>query len=265
MRVFGKSVIKFHFVLLALAFSIPVLGSQARPSSLRPKFNPAANPARPQPAKPRFNRAAKPSTKHKPSWGHPAPRLFRARGQGPSFRLRPPKAPWRRLSRKFRSLASPRLKHRFVWSALTPRQVAAIRTRIDGKLATRFNRTIRINAKNRKLRNIVNQQYRREAKIGSGSTAAAIRHFVKTGQGKNHLVKGVADLNGLRNLLRSKKIRLSRHDSIVAKSLERDLTHALGKARAKGLLRVNRHRWQHRQSVHDAWKLMKGVKVEHKP
>jgi hypothetical protein len=81
---------------------------------------------------------------------------------------------------------------------------------------------------NPKLRNTVDELYRENAKIGSGSTADAIREEAITGNpvgGKRHRIKGTQRIANLQRILRTQD--LNEHDSAVAKSLLQDLIDAL--------------------------------------
>ena len=81
---------------------------------------------------------------------------------------------------------------------------------------------------NEKLKNIINNLYRPGAKIGSGSTADAIRYELQTGDllsKTGHMQKGKDYLTGLNNLL--EKENLSITDNAVTKFLIKDLTDAI--------------------------------------
>jgi len=82
--------------------------------------------------------------------------------------------------------------------------------------------------KNQKLRNMLTMFNRTGTGIGTGSTADAIRHELKTGVavgGKFHFTKGVEMRNGLKKLLDDSN--LDPKDREVVKELLRDLQNAL--------------------------------------
>ncbi len=84
-------------------------------------------------------------------------------------------------------------------------------------------------ATNTALRNTIKELYRPGAKVGNGSTAAAIRRELKTGilvGGKSHLIKGRERMRRLEKLLDHGN--LSRKDTIIAKKLYNDLKKAFG-------------------------------------
>lgn len=87
---------------------------------------------------------------------------------------------------------------------------------------------------NPKLANIIKNQFKggeSYKRIGDGTTASAIRWERATGKlvgGKNHMIKGKQDSNGLRNLLKGKSGPLSEHDRQVAQALLDDLQNAMG-------------------------------------
>lgn len=133
----------------------------------------------------------------------------------------------------------------------------------DPRLAPRFNRTIMTRVKHMKLRRIVESNYRRDARVGTGSTASAVQSYLKTKRGKPHLQKAVDSLKAVREVLRRPhgKIRVPRaarlrtrfrahalkrlrnNDLLVARHLEATLGRALREAHAKGLIRRNGRRW----------------------
>ncbi len=79
-----------------------------------------------------------------------------------------------------------------------------------------------------KLRNRIDQLYRANAKVGSGSTADAIRHELKTGEllsPKGHFQKGIEMRNGLMKDIKSG--RLNEVDTTIARRLVKDLQNAL--------------------------------------
>jgi hypothetical protein len=80
------------------------------------------------------------------------------------------------------------------------------------------------------LANIVNDLYRENAKIGSGSTAAAIREEITTGikvGGKSHIQKGKEYVVFLDGWLK-RKIDASVGDVTIAENILKDLKDALG-------------------------------------
>jgi hypothetical protein len=80
-----------------------------------------------------------------------------------------------------------------------------------------------------KLKEIVNDLYRPNAKIGSGSTADAIRHELLTGnpvKGKVHLQKGDDSLRALNRWNRNNSTA-SPGDRAAAESLIKDLNDAM--------------------------------------
>ena len=87
---------------------------------------------------------------------------------------------------------------------------------------------------NPKLANIIENQFKggdSYKRIGDGTTASAIRWERATGKlvgGKNHMIKGKQESNGLRNLLKGKSGPLSEHDRQVAQALLDDLQNAMG-------------------------------------
>lgn len=83
-------------------------------------------------------------------------------------------------------------------------------------------------AQNPKLRNLVDKLYRRNAQIGSGSTADAIRYELKTGQllsPSGHFIKGQEVRTALRRLIRSQA--LDEGDRQIARYLLRDIQNSL--------------------------------------
>ncbi|MBR4791069.1 MAG: hypothetical protein IK024_09290, partial [Treponema sp.] len=81
---------------------------------------------------------------------------------------------------------------------------------------------------NPKLKNFINMLYRAGAKIGSGSTADAIRYELQTGNllsPNGHLQKGKEALVGLSNLLETQN--LSVEDTAIVKFLIQDLQNAI--------------------------------------
>lgn len=83
---------------------------------------------------------------------------------------------------------------------------------------------------NLKLRRVVNQLYRKDATVGSGSTADAARVEIanpgsKVG-GKDHVTKAKNSLNALNNIL--KDSNLTPHEHMIAENIKLDLQDALG-------------------------------------
>lgn len=84
-------------------------------------------------------------------------------------------------------------------------------------------------ATNIKLKNIIKELYHPGSKIGDGSTAAAIKHELKTGElvgGKSHITKGKERLKNLENILNNKNLNIK--DRKIAQKLYKDLKKALG-------------------------------------
>jgi hypothetical protein len=82
---------------------------------------------------------------------------------------------------------------------------------------------------NERLRKAVDELYRPGAKIGSGSTADAIRYELKSGRkigGRSHIIKGRERLRQLERILTQEN--LSADDSATARTLAEDLRRALG-------------------------------------
>jgi hypothetical protein len=80
------------------------------------------------------------------------------------------------------------------------------------------------------LQKLMRQQYRENAKIGSGSTAAAIRYERATGElvgGKSHAQKGLNDLQALKKWLQNNPTASS-GDRAAAENVIKDLEDALG-------------------------------------
>ncbi|MDQ3960325.1 MAG: hypothetical protein M3255_08645, partial [Pseudomonadota bacterium] len=87
------------------------------------------------------------------------------------------------------------------------------------------------NVENKKLENIIKDLYREKAKVGSGSTADAIRHELQTGDlvgGRSHIRKGQDALRGIEKLLGQ---GLSAGDKQKAGFLANDLRDALSKVK----------------------------------
>ncbi|MFZ9595025.1 MAG: pre-toxin TG domain-containing protein [Bdellovibrionia bacterium] len=81
-----------------------------------------------------------------------------------------------------------------------------------------------------KLFNFMKNQYRRNAEIGSGSTAAAIRHELTSGdlvKGKTHIEKGQNDVRGLRHWLKENPTARP-GDRAAAENVLKDLVDSLG-------------------------------------
>ncbi len=79
------------------------------------------------------------------------------------------------------------------------------------------------------LKNTIKELYKPGAKVGDGSTAAAIKKQLKTGVlvgGKDHLVKGRERINNLTNLINCG--RLNKMDLKIAKKLRKNLERAFG-------------------------------------
>ena len=84
-------------------------------------------------------------------------------------------------------------------------------------------------ATNVKLKNTIKELYHAGSKIGDGSTAAAIKHELKTGElvgGKSHILKGEERLKNLDKIL--KTMNLNKKDKKIAQKLYNDLKKALG-------------------------------------
>jgi hypothetical protein len=85
--------------------------------------------------------------------------------------------------------------------------------------------------KDPELKKLVDRQYREGAKVGSGSTADAIRHEKATGEmvgGKTHTQKGENDLVALKKWLKNNPTADS-GDRAAAENIIKDLNDALGK------------------------------------
>ncbi len=83
-------------------------------------------------------------------------------------------------------------------------------------------------AEHPKLRNLIDQMYRRNARIGSGSTADAIRHELQTGEllsPKGHFLKGQEMRTALQRLRKSGD--LNPGDKKIATYILRDLQNSL--------------------------------------
>lgn len=80
-----------------------------------------------------------------------------------------------------------------------------------------------------KLKNTIKELYHPGSNIGDGSTAAAIRHELRTGElvgGKSHIKKGRERMKNLENLLNNRK--LNKKDRKIAQKLYDDLKKSLG-------------------------------------
>nr|VFK79387.1 MAG: hypothetical protein BECKSD772D_GA0070982_104712 [Candidatus Kentron sp. SD] len=96
------------------------------------------------------------------------------------------------------------------------------------KSPTSLRRQLLDSVTNPKLKKRIDQLYRPNAKIGTGSTADAIRHERRTGEllsSKGHTPKGIEMRNALRKDLQSG--RLNDADSVVARQILEDLEDAL--------------------------------------
>lgn len=83
--------------------------------------------------------------------------------------------------------------------------------------------------KSEKLKNTIKELYRPGAKVGDGSTVAAIKKQLKTGilvGGKDHILKGKERVKNLTKLIDSG--RLNKTDLQIAKKIRKDLKKALG-------------------------------------
>lgn len=81
---------------------------------------------------------------------------------------------------------------------------------------------------NQKLKNTIGEMYRRSAKVGDGSLAAATREQVKTGKlvgGKDHIKKAEERIRNMENILR--KETLNSKDRKTALKLINQLKKAL--------------------------------------
>jgi hypothetical protein len=82
---------------------------------------------------------------------------------------------------------------------------------------------------NRSLKNVVNELYRPNARIGDGGTAAALRHEIATGLRigqKNHLTKAREKVKNIQRII--ERETLSQQDLEIALQLLEDLLDALG-------------------------------------
>lgn len=80
-----------------------------------------------------------------------------------------------------------------------------------------------------KLKNIINELYRKGANVGDGGTADAIRYelkFNKTIKNRSHILKGVERLKNLERFMARNDI--SKKDRKIAEKLYKDLKEALG-------------------------------------
>jgi|GEM_PF-2349095 len=101
-------------------------------------------------------------------------------------------------------------------------------TKSGQKLLASPRRHLLDSVTDQKLRNRIDALYRPNAKVGSGSTADAIRHELRTGEllsPKGHFQKGIEMRNGLMKDLKSG--RLNNADSAIARQTLKDLQNAL--------------------------------------
>ena len=117
------------------------------------------------------------------------------------------------------------------WGAVVTLRVLAA-TRAGAQAAPKLLNTARGNllqgAQNPKLRNLINQLYRRNAQVGSGSTADAIRYELRTGQllsRSGHSLKGQEMRTALNRLMKSGG--LDSGDAQIAHHILNDLQRAL--------------------------------------
>ena len=96
------------------------------------------------------------------------------------------------------------------------------------KLITRAREQLLNNASNKKFKNIINDLYRHNARVGSGSTADAIRFEMATGGsvgGKSHILKGIQYRTALINLYNSGTLNVK--DLTIFKNILIDLQNSL--------------------------------------
>lgn len=82
---------------------------------------------------------------------------------------------------------------------------------------------------NKSIKNAIKELYRPGAKVGSGSTAAAIKKELKSGVrvgGRSHIQKGRERITQLEKILKNNN--LTKSDRIIANKLLNDLKKALG-------------------------------------
>ncbi|CAD7289842.1 hypothetical protein LMG7974_01927 [Campylobacter majalis] len=87
----------------------------------------------------------------------------------------------------------------------------------------------KVQVKDVKLQKIINTMYREGAKIGSGSTADAVRYELKTGQkvgNKLHIQKAIDNINALNKWLKNNP-RANKSDIDTAQKYIKDLTNAI--------------------------------------
>ncbi len=99
----------------------------------------------------------------------------------------------------------------------------------NGNNSTTVREELLNKIKNQKLKNVVNEIYRPNAKVGDGGLAAAIREELSTGElvgGKSHIQKGIERLKNLENIIN--KQGLDSSDLKIAQELYDDLKSALG-------------------------------------
>ena len=96
------------------------------------------------------------------------------------------------------------------------------------KLLPSPRRLLLEHASDPKLRRRIEQLYRRNARVGNGSTADAIRHELRTGEllsPRGHVQKGIEMRNGLLKDLESGRLNVA--DRAIARRLLKDLQNAL--------------------------------------
>lgn len=82
---------------------------------------------------------------------------------------------------------------------------------------------------NQTIKNVIKELYRPGAKVGNGSTAAAIKKEIKTGElvgGHSHITKGKERAKQLEKILKTQN--LSATDRMIANKMLKDLKKALG-------------------------------------
>jgi len=87
----------------------------------------------------------------------------------------------------------------------------------------------RISVKDKNLQNIIDFMYRPNAKIGSGSTADAVRYELKTGEnvaGKNHMQKAQDSIKALEKWIKNNS-NANKSDVDTAQKYIKDLKNAL--------------------------------------
>ena len=81
---------------------------------------------------------------------------------------------------------------------------------------------------NQKLKNCINEMYRKGATVGDGGLADAIRYEITTGElvgGKSHIQKGLERVKNLENIIKNQN--LNNDDLKIATKLLNDLKSAL--------------------------------------